>query len=150
LPAVGARIMGLDDPMVKMSKSVGGANHAIALLDPPELIRKKIARATTDSQPAIDLNNMAPGVSNLLTIAQACDASVTKESVAGMRYGDFKKRVAEAVVSRLEPIQKRYREITGDPSYIDNVLREGNERVMPIAQDTIRKAKRAMGLYVAE
>jgi tryptophanyl-tRNA synthetase len=150
LPAVGARIMGLDDPTVKMSKSVGGANHAIALLDPPELIRKKIARATTDSQPAIDLNNMAPGVSNLLTIAQACDASVTKESVAGMRYGDFKKRVAEAVVSRLEPIQKRYREITGDPSYIDNVLREGNERVMPIAQDTIRRTKRAMGLYVAE
>jgi tryptophanyl-tRNA synthetase len=106
LPAVGARIMGLDDPTVKMSKSVGGANHAIALLDPPELIRKKIARATTDSQPAIDLNNMAAGVSNLLTIAQACDASVTKESVAGMRYGDFKKRVTEAVVSRLEPIQK--------------------------------------------
>jgi tryptophanyl-tRNA synthetase len=150
LPAVGARIMGLDDPTVKMSKSVGGANHAIALLDPPELIRKKIARATTDSQPAIHLDNMAPGISNLLTIAQACDASITKESVAGMRYGDFKKRVTEAVVSRLEPIQKTYREITGDPSYIDDVLREGNERVMPIAQDTIRRTKRAMGLYVAE
>jgi tryptophanyl-tRNA synthetase len=150
LPAVGARIMGLDDPTVKMSKSAGGANHAIALLDPPELIRKKIARATTDSQPSIDLSNMAPGVSNLLTIAQACDPSVTKESVAGLRYGDFKKRVAEAVISRLEPIQKMYREITEDPSYIDSVLREGNERVMPIAQDTIRNTKRKMGLYVAE
>jgi tryptophanyl-tRNA synthetase len=150
LPAVGARIMGLDDPTVKMSKSVTGANHAIALLDSPEVIRKKIARATTDSHPNVDPETMGAGVVNLLTIAQACDASVTKESVAGLRYGDFKKRVAEAVVSRLEPIQRRYREITQDPNYIDGVLREGNERVMPIAQNTIRNTKRAMGLYVAE
>jgi tryptophanyl-tRNA synthetase len=150
LPAVGARIMGLDDPTVKMSKSATGVNHAIALLDPPDVIRKKIARATTDSQPAVDPQAMGAGVANLLIIAQACDASVTKESVAGLRYGDFKKRVTEAVVSRLEPIQRKYREITGDASYIDNVLREGNERVMPIAQNTIRNTKRAMGLYVAE
>jgi tryptophanyl-tRNA synthetase len=67
-----------------------------------------------------------------------------------LRYGDFKKRVTEAVVSRLEPIQRKYREITEDASYIDSVLREGNERVMPIAQNTIRNTKRAMGLYVAE
>jgi tryptophanyl-tRNA synthetase len=150
LPAVGARIMGLDDPTVKMSKSATGVNHAIALLDPPDVIRKKIARATTDSQPAVDPETMGAGVTNLLTIAQACDASVTKESVAGLRYGDFKKRVTEAVVSRLEPIQRKYREITEDASYIDSVLREGNERVMPIAQNTIRNTKRAMGLYVAE
>jgi tryptophanyl-tRNA synthetase len=133
-----------------MSKSATGVNHAIALLDPPDVIRKKIARATTDSQPAVDPQAMGAGVANLLIIAQACDASVTKESVAGLRYGDFKKRVTEAVVSRLEPIQRKYREITGDASYIDNVLREGNERVMPIAQNTIRNTKRAMGLYVAE
>jgi tryptophanyl-tRNA synthetase len=150
LPAVGSRIMGLDDPTVKMSKSATGVNHAIALLDPPDVIRKKIARATTDSQPAVDPQAMGAGVTNLLTIAQACDASVTKESVAGLRYGDFKKRVTEAVVSRLEPIQRKYREITEDASYIDSVLREGNERVMPIAQNTIRNTKRAMGLYVAE
>lgn len=150
LPAVGARIMGLDDPTTKMSKSATGANHAIALLDAPELIRKKIARATTDSKPAIDPANMGAGVMNLFTMAHACDASVTKESVAGMRYGDFKKRVAEAVISRLEPIQRKYREITADPAYIDSILREGNERVMPIAQDTIRNTKRAMGLYVAD
>jgi tryptophanyl-tRNA synthetase len=150
LPAVGARIMGLDDPTVKMSKSATGVNHAIALLDPPDVISKKIARATTDSQPAVDPETMGAGVTNLLTIAQACDASVTKESVAGLRYGDFKKRVTEAVVSRLEPIQRKYREITEDASYIDSVLREGNERVMPIAQNTIRNTKRAMGLYVAE
>ena len=65
-----------------------------------------------------------------------------------MRYGDFKKRVAEAVIARLEPIQKRYREVASDPSYIDSVLRQGRERVMPLAEDTVRKAKSAMGLYM--
>jgi tryptophanyl-tRNA synthetase len=148
LPAVGARILGLDDPTVKMSKSVTGANHAIALLDPPEVIRKKIARATTDSQPSVDPENMGAGVANLFTIANACDASVTRSAVAGMRYGDFKKRVAEAVVARLDPIQKKYREITGDRGYVDAVLQRGLERVLPIAQDTVRTTKRAMGLYV--
>ena len=148
LPTIGARIMGLDDPTVKMSKSVTGANHAIALLDPPEVIRKKIARATTDSQPAVDPENMGAGVANLFTIANACDPAVTRSAIAGLRYGDFKKRVAEAVVARLDPIQKKYREITAEPGYIDGVLQRGLERVLPIAQDTIRTTKRAMGLYV--
>ena len=140
--------MGLDDPTQKMSKSVSGSGHAIALLDDPKVIQKKIARATTDSQPAVDPESMGPGIANLLTIAQACDSSMTKEAVDGMRYGDFKKRVAEIVISRLTPIQQRYREITADPSYIDSVLSRGKERVWPIAEDTVLKAKRAMGLYV--
>jgi tryptophanyl-tRNA synthetase len=148
LPTVGARIMGLDDPTQKMSKSASNVGHAIALLDEPKVIQKKISRATTDSQPAIDPQNMGPGVANLLTIAEACDPSISKEAVAGMRYGDFKKRVAEAVVSRLEPIQRRYREVVADPTYLDSVLAHGNERVAPIARDTVNKAKRAMGLYV--
>lgn len=148
LPTVGARIMGLDDPTQKMSKSASGAGHAIALLDDPKVIQKKIARATTDSQPAIDPETIGPGIANLLAIGQACDPSLTKEGVAGMRYGEFKKRVTEAVISRLEPIQQRYREITSDPSYIDSVLKQGRERVLPIAEDTVRTAKGAMGLYV--
>ncbi len=148
LPAVGARIMGLDDPTQKMSKSIAGSGHAIALLDDPKIIQKKIARATTDSQPAVDRNNMGLGIANLFTIGHACDPSLTKESVAGMRYGDFKKRIATAVIARLEPIQQRYREITAEPSYIDAVLRRGRDHVIPIADDTLRKTKRAMGLYV--
>ncbi|MBV9442709.1 MAG: tryptophan--tRNA ligase [Acidobacteriaceae bacterium] len=148
LPAVGARIMGLDDPTQKMSKSVSGSGHAIALLDDPAVIRKKIARATTDSQPAVDPENMGAGISNLLTIAQACDPSITKQSVAGLRYGEFKKLVAEAVVAKLEPIARRYREITGDPGYLSSVLEEGRQRVLPLAQDTVRKTKQAMGLLV--
>ena len=148
LPAVGARIMGLDDPTQKMSKSISGSGHAIALLDDPKLIQKKIARATTDSQPAINPDNIGPGIANLLTIGQACDPAITRDSVSGMRYGDFKKRVAEAVISRLEPIQQRYREVTSDRAYIESVLEEGKNRVLPIAEDTVQKAKRAMGLYV--
>ncbi len=148
LPTVGARIMGLDDPTQKMSKSVTGSGHAIALLDEPKVIQKKILRATTDSAPAVDVDNMGPGIANLLSIGQACDPSITKDSVAGLRYGDFKKRVAEAVIARLEPIQKRYREITTDPGYVRSVLSQGRERVLPLAEDTVRKAKMAMGLYV--
>jgi tryptophanyl-tRNA synthetase len=147
LPAVGARIMGLDDPTQKMSKSVPGSGHAIAILDDPKIIQKKIARATTDSQPAVDVENMGAGIRNLLTIAQACDASFTRESVDGLRYGDFKKRVAEAVIARLEPIQQRYRDVTADMRYLDSVLWKSKERVEPIAQDTVQRAKRAMGLY---
>jgi tryptophanyl-tRNA synthetase len=148
LPAVGARIMGLDDPTQKMSKSATGAGHAIGLLDDPKLIQKKILRATTDSQPAVDPETMGPGIANLLAIGEACDASLNKASVSGMRYGDFKKRVAEAVVARLEPIQEKYREVTADPGYIESVVREGRERVLPIAEETVRRAKSAMGLYV--
>ena len=94
LPTVGARIMGLDDPTVKMSKSAAGSGHAVALLDPPDRIRKTIMRATTDSNPAVDFDAMGPGVANLLSIYQAF-AEITGDEMrshfAGMRYGDLKK-----------------------------------------------------------
>ncbi|MBV8867121.1 MAG: tryptophan--tRNA ligase [Acidobacteriaceae bacterium] len=147
LPTVGARIMGLDDPTQKMSKSAPGSGHAIALLDEPRTIQKKISRATTDSKPAVDPENMSPGIANLFTIAQACDAAITKEKVAGMRYGDFKKLVAEAIIDRLEPIQRRYREVIANPAYVDSILTRGRNHVLPISEDTMRKAKLAMGLY---
>ena len=146
LPTVGARVMGLDDPSQKMSKSATGAGHSIALLDEPKVIQKKIARATTDSQPAIDPENMAPGIANLFTIAQACDGSLSKDQVAGMRYGEFKKLVTDAVVAKLEPIRQRYAQVTADPAYLDSVLREGRNRILPISEDTIRKTKMVMGL----
>ena len=152
LPAVGARVMGLDDPTAKMSKSAAGSGHAVALLDPPERIRKTIMRATTDSNPAVDFESMGPGVANLLSIYQAF-AEWTGEQMrahfSGMRYGDLKKQVAEMVVSKLEPIQARYREIVADPAYLDGVLREGAEAVIPIADSTVELVKRRMGLYTA-
>jgi tryptophanyl-tRNA synthetase len=151
LPSVGARVMGLDDPTQKMSKSETAANHAVALLDPPDKIRKTIMRATTDSNPAVEFEGAGPGVVNLLTIYQgfsgASDAEMRAE-FTGMRYGDLKKRVADRVIASLEPFQKRYREITGEPGYLARTLREGAERVAPIANDTVRLVKERMGLYV--
>jgi tryptophanyl-tRNA synthetase len=152
LPTVGARVMGLDDPEKKMSKSETGAGHAISLLDPPATIRKKIMRATTDSNPAVDFETMGAGVRNLLSIYQAftsTDDDAMKAQFAGMRYGDLKKQVAEAVVASLKPIQKRYHEIVAEPGYVSRVLQEGADRVTPIARDTCDKVKHAMGLYTA-
>jgi tryptophanyl-tRNA synthetase len=153
LPAVGARIMGLDDPEKKMSKSVAGSGHAVSLLDPPATIRKKIMRATTDSNPAVDFETMGGGVRNLLAIHQAFTGwtdDAVKAHFAGMRYGDLKKQVAEAVVAALEPIQQRYHQITAESGYIASVLQAGAERVSPIARDTVEKVKRCMGLYTRD
>ena len=150
LPTVGARIMGLDDPEKKMSKSEAGGGHAISLLDPPAVIRKKILRATTDSNAGVDYETMGSGVRNLLTIFQAftgwSDESA-RTHFTGMRYGDLKKQVAEAVISALEPIQTRYHEIMSERGFVAQVLANGAERVRPIAQDTVNKVKKAMGLY---
>jgi tryptophanyl-tRNA synthetase len=153
LPTVGARIMGLDDPEKKMSKSTAGSSHAISLLDPPETIRKKIMRSTTDSNPGVDLENPGAGVRNLLTIFQAFTEwpdDRMRQHFNGMRYGDLKKQVAEAVAAALEPIQKRYRQITSETGYIASVLEEGARRVSPIAKDTVNKVKKAMGLFTPE
>ena len=150
LPLVGARVMGLDDPAAKMSKSATGAGHAIALLDDPSAIRKKIMRATTDSNPAVNFGNAGPGVVNLLSIHQAFTEwtdDQMRTHFEGMRYGDLKKTVAEAVVEGLAPIQAKYKEITADPGYVPSILKEGAARVSPIAQQTVELTKKRMGLY---
>ena len=150
LPAVGARIMGLDDPTKKMSKSTEGPGHAISLLDPPALIRKKIMRATTDSLPAVDFEDLGPGVANLLAIHQAFTGWTGEQMrahFAGMRYGDLKKTVAEAVVAGLEPVQKRYEQVMADPGYLRGVLRDSAERASALAEQTVHLVKERMGVY---
>jgi tryptophanyl-tRNA synthetase len=152
LPTVGARVMGLDDPTKKMSKSASGSGHAIAVLDPPATIRKKIMRATTDSSPAVDFAILSPGVENLLNIYQAFSGwsgDQMREQFAGMRYGELKKQVAEMVIAHLEPLQKRYQEIVSEPGHVAGVLREGAERVAPIANATVELVKSRMGLYTS-
>jgi tryptophanyl-tRNA synthetase len=150
LPTVGARVMGLDEPETKMSKSAPGAGHAVALLDPPDVIRKKIMRATTDSKPAVEFGALGAGVQNLLGIFQAFSEwsdDQMRSHFDGMRYGDLKKQVAQMVVEKLSPLQQRYGEITGEPGYIDSVLDDGARRVAPIAQSTVTLVKQRMGLY---
>src|SRR5271154_704818 len=152
LPVVGSRVMGLDEPDKKMSKSATGAGHSVGLLDPIDQARKKIMRATTDSNPAVDFAALGAGVENLLNIFQAF-SGWTKEKMRehfhGMRYGDLKKQVAEMVIANLEPLQARYREITGESGYVDRVLKEGAERVSPFAKATVRLVKERMGLYTS-
>ena len=127
-------------------------DHAIALLDPPSLIRKKIMRATTDSNPVVDIETMGPGVANLLTIHQAFTGwtdEQMKTHFAGMRYGDLKKQVAEAVVAGLEPLQERYNRIMSEPGYLAGVLTQSAERVSAIANQTVKLVKEKMGIYTA-
>ena len=150
LPTVGARIMGLDDPTKKMSKSANAPNHSISMLDPPGRVKKKIGRAKTDSQPGVNWESPGPGVANLLTIFQAFSDWSDEElerQFAGARYGDLKKQVTEMVNEKLEPIQRRYGELMADRSYLRGVLRASAERVAPIAEETVRLARKRTGLY---
>ena len=152
LPTVGARIMGLDEPDKKMSKSAAGTGHAVALLDKPEQIRKKIMRATTDSNPAVDFDHIGPGVANLLSIFQAFSEwpeDRVRNHFTGLRYGDLKKQVAEVVITQLEPLQKRYHEIVSSPDYLSDILERGRARVAPLADATVNVVKRRMGLYTS-
>ena len=150
LPAVGARIMGLDNPAEKMSKSTPGTSHAVDVLDPPSRIKKLIMRAVTDSKPAVDFDEIGPGVANLLAIFQAFSGwsdDQLRSRFAGKQYGSLKKDVAEMVVAKLEPIQKKYQELMAEPGAIRKILTAGAERVSPIAESTMKLVRERTGLY---
>ncbi|MGL2570744.1 tryptophan--tRNA ligase [Helicobacter pylori] len=144
---VGARVMGLDDPKVKMSKSHKGANHAIFLLDEPDVIVKKIKKAATDSMGVIAFDEKREGIFNLLNIYMLLsDESPEKieERFKNKGYGDFKKELAEVVIQALKPIQERYKEISDDE--VKAVLNCGAEKARPLARATYQKAKELIGL----
>ncbi len=144
---VGARVMGLDDPKVKMSKSHKGVNHAIFLLDEPDIIVKKIKKAATDSMGVIAFDETREGIFNLLNIYMLLsDESPEKieERFRNKGYGDFKKELAEVVIQALKPIQERYKEISDDE--VKAVLNCGAEKARPLARATYQKAKELMGL----
>ncbi|WP_187935558.1 tryptophan--tRNA ligase [Helicobacter pylori] len=144
---VGARVMGLDDPKVKMSKSHKGVNHAIFLLDEPDVIVKKIKKAATDSMGVIAFDETREGVFNLLNIYMLLsDESPEKieERFKNKGYGDFKKELAEVVIQSLKPIQERYKEISDDE--VKAVLNCGAKKARPLARATYQKAKELMGL----
>lgn len=144
-----AKIMSLQEPTKKMSKSDPIDKACIFLLDEPNVIRKKIASAVTDSDGIIKYDPInKPGVSNLLTILSVAsnkDIKLLEEEYQGRGYGEFKKDVAEAVVNMLEPIQKRYNELLNSDE-IDRVLDEGREKASILARKMVSKVKRKMGL----
>lgn len=149
-PKVGARIMSLSDPTRKMSKS--DPKGDIFLKDDVNIIRKKIMSAVTDTGNTIvyDVENK-PGISNLLTIYASLNDITIKEAEERFKdchsYGEFKKAVADTVINVIEPFQNKYKEIMSS-KIIDKVLEEGAQRARYVANKTLRKVKKTVGLYV--
>ncbi|GAA1797820.1 tryptophan--tRNA ligase [Nocardioides hankookensis] len=143
-PAAGARVMDLSDPTRKMSKSADAAG-SVFLLDPPDVVRRKVARAVTDSDTGTDAVRAdpdKPGVTNLLEILTACGGSADGLTT----YGALKRSVTDAVVAELEPLQKRYAELAADPTYVDGVYRTGAERCREVTAPVLAAAEAAIGI----
>jgi tryptophanyl-tRNA synthetase len=144
-PAAGARVMDLQDPARKMSKSAGSDAGVIRLLDPADVVRRKVARAVTDSDTgpdAVRADPEKPGVTNLLQILTACGGSA--EGIT--TYGALKSAVTEAVVSVLEPLQKAYAELARDPAHVASVFSAGSRRCREVTASVLADATAAMGL----
>jgi len=147
IPPVGARIMSLDDPSRKMSKSDPGG--ALFLLDDADAIRKKVARAVTDSLGVIRASPEQPGLYNLLSIIRVLTGEREEEMLArfeGQGYRTVKDEVAERVIESLRPLQDRYREFEREPFIVDEILRQGAERATEIAAPVVRTVEERVGL----
>ncbi|MFB5763773.1 tryptophan--tRNA ligase [Paenibacillus medicaginis] len=151
IPEIGARVMSLDDASKKMSKSNPNPGSYIALLDEPSVIRKKISRATTDSDSEVRYDPAGKAeVSNLMTIYSQCTGlslAEVEKRFEGQMYGAFKKELAEAVVSVLEPLQQRYRDIR-ESGEMDRILARSAERARETAAVTLAAVKERMGFLM--
>ena len=151
VPAAGARVMALDDPTQKMSKSDMDARPGSVLLltEDPKTITKKIKSAKTDSGAEVKAGPDKPELTNLLTIFAAVEGTPVPEleaRFAGSGYGDFKAALAETVVATLEPIRTRYEELMGDPGEIDRMLLQGAEKAAAVAAPTMELVREKTGL----
>lgn len=147
----GARIKSLQDPMAKMSKSDPNPNATLSLLDPPDVLRKKIKRAVTDSLGVINYTDDQPGVKNLLELYACATGKTMEEAVGyfeGMNYGQLKDGVAEATVAELAPIQERYAAIIKEKDYLNGIIKTNSERASYIAEKTLRKVKKKVGFVL--
>ena len=145
---VGARIMSLQNPARKMSKSDENPNASIYLMDDADTIRRKFKRAVTDSEACIAYREEQPGIRNLLDIYCACKSITPDEAVkefAGCGYGQLKEAVGEAVVDILMPLQQRVKELEKDKAYIDSIIRNNAERASYVAAKTLRKVQKKVG-----
>ncbi|MDH6214521.1 tryptophan--tRNA ligase [Streptomyces pseudovenezuelae] len=147
-PQVAARVMNLQEPASKMGKSEDSGSGIVYLLDEPDVVRKKVMRAVTDSgQEVVYDREGRPGIANLLEILAACTGG-NPEALSGVyeSYGSLKKDTAEAVVEILKPVQARHKELCADPGYVEGVLRDGAEKARAMARPTVDTAYRAIGL----
>lgn len=152
IPPAGARIMALDDPAQKMSKSSDRPGSMIQLIDPPEAIVKKVKSAVTDSGREIRADEDKPALANLLTIfsvASETSISELEERFAGAGYGDFKAALADALVERLRPIRERFGELMADPGELQRLLATGAEAAAAVAQRTMSDVRARCGLAPA-
>lgn len=149
IPKAGARIMSLQEPAQKMSKSDENQNATLYILDQPDVLRKKIMSAVTDSDGEILARDDKPGISNLLQIHSALSGRAISDieaSLAGKGYGELKKEVADQVIATLEPVQKRYSELIQDKAYLQSVLKTGAEAAQKRAYRILGKVYRKAGL----
>jgi tryptophanyl-tRNA synthetase len=148
IPKVGARIMSLQEPEKKMSKSDPNPNAYIRILDEPDAILKKFKRAVTDSEGEITGNPERAGVYNLLSIYSACTNKTIDEAVAsfaGKGYGDLKNAVAESVIETLNPIRIEYNRLLAEKTYLTETMKRGAERAQATARKTTQKVYHKMG-----
>ena len=149
IPKVGAKIMDLQEPTKKMSKSSDNPNSYILIMDSPDIIRKKISRAVTDSLGIINYTDDQPGVKNLLNILSAIKGTSTDDLVnyyIGKGYADLKQDVADAIVEELSPIQDKVKELLKDKTYLESIYKEGAQKASYIANKTLRKMQKKIGM----
>ena len=148
IPKVGAKVMSLQEPTKKMSKSDDNPNAYILIMDPPEVIRKKISRAVTDSLGVINYSDEQPGVKNLLDLLIAINGSTAEELVEYYKdkgYADLKKDVADAIVNELEPIQNKVKDILKDKKALEDIYKLGAEKANYVSMKTLRKMQKKIG-----
>lgn len=147
-PKVGGRVMSLQDPSAKMSKSDTNENAKIMMTDAPDAIIRKFKRAVTDSGSDVRAADDKPGVTNLMSILSALTGrsfSEIEQEYAGRGYGDFKLAVGEAVVASLEPIQSEYRRLLADKAYLEGVLKHSAESAAHLAERKLAKVYKKIG-----
>ena len=144
----GAKIMSLQEPTKKMSKSDENPNASILLMDDPDTIIRKFKRAVTDSEACICYREEQPGIKNLLDIYCTCSNKTVEEAVRefeGKGYGEFKLAVGESVVSVLKPIQDEFARLSKDKTYIDEIIKENAQKANYFANKTLRKVQKKVG-----
>ncbi|NMB06874.1 MAG: tryptophan--tRNA ligase [Tissierellia bacterium] len=144
----GARIMSLQNPEKKMSKSDDNQNGYILILDDPDTIRRKVKRAVTDSKGEVKYNDEQLGIRNLMNIYSVFSGNTIEEienKYDGLGYGDFKEDVAEVIIKELYPIQEKYNELINNKDYLEKVYSEGREKAEYVAMKTLRKVYRKVG-----
>lgn len=148
---VGAKVMSLQDPTQKMSKSDPNPKASVSLLDTPDAILKKFKSAVTDSEAVVRYADGKDGINNLMAIYSCCtglDYEAIEREFDGKGYGDFKVKVAEAVIEELRPVQENYKRFMADKEYLMQTAAAGADKAARIANRTLTKAKKKVGLLL--